>query len=255
MTERPTGATILVPIDYYGVSPATLDMLVRIAGQLNRRLLGLVLESSRLQRVAELPFATEILLGSGQERRLERDYLNRCSSLVAADTRRRLLELARQARIELSFEDDHGDRWHAALTRGGTPDIFIPPRQRWHRPSATGTPARPLIPRLGVLLTGGAADAHTVATALALEQAGLVGRAYLLSTRRPDPATVAPLLHGRTPTVLQHGVATDLASLLSLLRRSPYDLLLVHREVLADIPPAQLEAAMEDAGGQVMIVA
>lgn len=255
MTERPSGATILVPIDYHGVSPATLDMLVRIAGQLNRGLLGLVLENPRLQRIAELPFTTEILLGSGQERRLERDYLNRRSSLAAADTRRRLLELARQARIELSFEDDHGDRWHAALTRDGTLDVFIPPRQRWHRPTATGTAPRRLIPRLGVLLTGGATDARIVTTALALEQAGLVGRAYILSARRPDPATVAPLLHGRAPGTLQQGVATDPASLLSLLRRSPYDLLLVHREALSAIPPVQLESALEDAGGQVMVVA
>jgi hypothetical protein len=255
MTERPPGTTILVPIDYQGVSPATLDMLVHIAGQLNRRLLGLVLEGSRLQRVAELPFATEILLGSGQERRLERDHLSRRSSLVAADTRRRLLELAQQARIELSFEDDHGDRWHAALTRGGTLDIFIPPRQRWHRPATSNSPARSLIPRLGILLAAGAADARTVATALALEQAGLVGRAYLLSARRPDPAMVASLLHGRAPSVLQQGVATDPASLLSLLRRSPYDLLLVHREALTAIPADQLEAALEDAGGQVMVVA
>lgn len=254
MTEQPEGATILVPIDYHGVSPATLDMLVRIAGKLNRRLLGLVLESQRLQRVADLPFATEILLGSGQERRLERDPLNRRSSRVADDTRRRLLELARQARIELSFEDDHGDRWHAALTREGSLDLFIPPRARWHRPSTAGG-ARPLIPRLGILLNGGAMDTRMVATALALEQAGLVGRAFLLSGGRPDPAMVAPLLRGRVPGVLQQGVATDPASLMSLLRRSPYDLLLVHREALTAIPPMQLEAALEDAGGQVMVVA
>ena len=254
MTEQPAGATILVPIDYHGVSPATLDMLVRIAGQLNRRLLGLVLESQRLQRVADLPFATEILLASGQERRLEREHLNRRSSRVAADTRRCLLELARQARIELSFEDDHGDRWHAALTRERSLDVFIPPRERWHRPAATGG-ARLLIPRLGILLTGSAMDASSVAIALALEQAGLVGRVYLLSSRRADPATVAPLLHGRAPSVLQQGVPTDPANLLSLLRRSPYDLLLVHREALAEIPPMQLEAALDDAGSQVMVVA
>ena len=42
---------------------------------------------------------------------------------------------------------------------------------------------------------------------------------------------------------------------MSLLRRSPYDLLLVHREALTAIPPMQLEAALEDAGGQVMVVA
>lgn len=255
MTERQATSTILVPIDYHGISPAALELLVHIAGQLNRRLLGLVLQNPRLQRIAELPFTTEILLASGQERRMERDYLTRRASLVAGDTRRRLLEAAQKARIELTFEDDHGERWHAALARDGALDLFIPPRQRWHRSLPAPAGARAPIPRLGVLLTGGATDKRVVATAVALEQAGLVGRAYLLSARHADAATFAPLLRGPTPGVLQPGVATDPASLLALLRNSPYDLLLVHRESLTHLPPVQLEAALDDAGGQVMVIA
>ena len=253
MTEEQPRATILVPIDNQGVNPATLELLVHIAQHLDRRLLGLILENPHLQRVAELPFTTEILLGTGMERSLERDHLSRCHSLVAADTRRRLLELARQARIELSFEEDRGERWFAALARADNPDFFILPRRRWQNPGTGMSLQRRAIARLGLLM-GGSLDQRLVATALALEEAGLVGSVYALYPGKPDLDTCAPLLLGRAPCHVQSGAPTDAAGLTNLIRRSPYDLLIMGRERLAEIPAKVLDAALEAAGGQVMVV-
>jgi len=254
MADQRTQTTLLVPIDNQGVNPATLELLVHIAQQLDRRLLGLILENPRLQRVAELPFTTEILLGSGVERSLERDHLSRHHSQVAADTRRRLLALARQARIELSFEEDRGERWNAALARAGELDIFMLPRRRWQSPDARRTLDGRAIRRLGLLMGNGDFDSRLVTTALALEEAGLVGSVYALYPGKPDTETCSPLLRGRAPCLVQSGAPTDTAALTSLIRRSPYDLLIIGRQRLANIPTQMLDAALEAAGGQVMVV-
>ena len=254
MTEDQARAAILVPIDNQGVNPATLELLVHIAQQLDRRLLGLILENPHLQRVAALPFTTEILLGTGVERSLERDHLSRHHSQVAADTRRRLLALARQARIELNFEEDRGERWHAALARADQLDIFMLPRRRWQNPGATVTRDRRPINRLGLLMGGGDLDHRLVTTALALEEAGLVGSVYALYPGKPDMDTCAPLLLGRARCHVQSGAPTDAAGLTNLIRRSPYDLLIMSRERLANIRAEILDAALEAAGGQVMVV-
>lgn len=254
MSDSQTRTTILIPIDYHGVSPTTLDTLVHIARLLNRRLLGLILDSPRLQRVAQLPFTTEILLASGTERSLARDHLSRYQSQLAAQTRRRLLDLAQQARIELSFENDQGERWHAALARNGESDIFIPPRSRWQNPPTPGRRTSPAIPRLGLFLGGGELDRRLVTTALALEQAGLVGSVYVLSPGKPDLDLCAPLLRARARCYLQSGAPRDAAGVANLIRRSQYDLLIIPRDRIAAIPPAVLDAALEEAGGQVMVV-
>lgn len=254
MSENHTQATILVPIDNQGVSPATLELLVHVAQQLDRRLLGLILENPRLQRVAELPFTTEILLGTGVERSLERDHLSRHHSQVAAETRRRLLALARQARIELSFEEDRGERWNAALARADELDIFMLPRRRWQSAGAHASRSRPAIPRLGLLMDGGDLDCRLVTTALALEEAGLVGSVYALYPGKPNMDTCAPLLQGRARCYAQSGAPVDAAGLINLVRRSQYDLLIMGRDRLLNIPAELLDAALEAAGGQVMVV-
>ncbi|TDG12811.1 hypothetical protein E2F43_14710 [Seongchinamella unica] len=254
MNDNQTRTTLLVPIDNQGVNSATLELLVHIAQQLDRRLLGLILENPRLQRVAELPFTTEILLGSGVERSLERDHLSRHHGQVAADIRRRLLALARQARIELSFEEDCGERWNAALARAGEQDIFMLPRRRWQFTDARSAVNSRVIARLGLLMGNDELDRRLVTTALALEEAGLVASVYALYPGRPNMETCAPLLLGRARCHVQSGAPTDAASLANLIRRSPYDLLILGRQRLANIPPDILSAALEAAGGQIMVV-
>ena len=91
-------------------------------------------------------------------------------------------------------------------------------------------------------------------TTLALEEAGLVGDVYVLFSGRPDPDLLAALLRGKAHCHLQAGIRLDATSLTGLIRRSPYDLLIIPRDALANIPDHALDAALEEAGGQVMIV-
>jgi hypothetical protein len=254
MTEPTHRRTILVPIDLHGINRSTLETLVRIARQLDRGVLGLLLEDVRLQQVADLPFTSEITLSGGHERSLLRDHLSQRLSLVSADTRRRLSELARRNKVELSFENAAGARWHTALERDGQLDIFFPARQRWHLVGA-GYPGRgSIIKRLGVVLPQNHSCARVIDTAGTLVEAGLIGDIYVLSNRPPLPEQLHNLYRPGHQVRLQTNFSCDTANLTALIHHSPYDLLLLPRECLQGIPPDALEAALDKSGGQVLII-
>lgn len=178
--------TILVPIDLHGITRDAMETVVRLARQLDRPLLGLVLEDVRLQQVAALPFATEITLLGGRERSLLRDHLSQRHSLVSGDSRRLLHELAHREQVELVFETSSGTRLHCALERGGQLDVFFPARQRWQR----ARPSRPAngrpFQRLGLVLAGCEQDARVLEAAALLLRAQLVADVYVLSVGRLD---------------------------------------------------------------------
>ena len=245
---------ILVPIDLHGINRATLETLVRIARQLDRALLGLLLEDIRLQRVADLPFTTEITLSGARERSLLRDHLSQRHSAVTADTQRLLDILAKQDSVELSFEDAVGARWHSALEREGPLDIFFPARIRWHRvhPPAGRRPA--VIRRLGVGLPRNRDHSSALDCAAVLMQAGLVGDVYVLCHRPPAPEELRALYHSGHQVRLQTNFSGDPAAILSLIRHSPYDLVIMSRESLDNIPPTSLDNALDESGGQVLVV-
>lgn len=254
MTEPNGRRSILVPIDLHGVNRSTLETLVRIARQLDRRLLGLLLEDSLLQQAADLPFTTEITLRGGLERSLLRDHLSARHSLVNTDTRRQLNELAERDQVPLSFENAAGARWHTALARDGHLDIFFPARQRWHAATAVYPGRGGIIKRLGVVLPPSQDYSRLINTAAALLEAGLVGDIYVLSRRPPLPEQLHDLYRPGHQVRLQANFSCDAASLAGLIRQSPYDLLMLPRECLQGIPPDLLEAALDKSGGQVLIV-
>ena len=254
MTEPTQRRTILVPIDLHGINRSTLETLVRIARQLDRGVLGLLLEDVRLQQVADLPFTCEITLSGGHERSLLRDHLSQRLSLVSADTRRCLSELASRNKVEINFEDAAGARWHTALERDGQLDIFFPARQRWHLPES-GHPGRSgIIKRLGVVLPQNQSCVSVIDTAGTLVEAGLVGDIYVLSNRPPLPEQLHNLYRPGHQVRLQTNFSCDAANLAALIHHSPYDLLLLPRDCLQGIPPDVLEAALDKSGGQVLII-
>jgi len=254
---------ILVPIDLHGINRGTLEILVLLAHRLDRRLLGLFLDNQRLQQVAELPFTTEIVLTSGRERGLVRNELDQRHSAVVEQTRKQLHELAARDRVELTFENAAGDRMHTALERDGHLDIFFPARQRW-RLVSTG----PLLPRtaptqrvrpqpirrLGVLLDQGRQDQKVMDTAHGLIAAGLVAQVYVLSNKGLAPEQMKQLSHTGTRACVQSNLNMEPAKITALIRNSSYDLLILPRSCLLEIPPAALDAALEETPGQVLVL-
>lgn len=246
--------SILVPIDLHGINRESLETLVRIASQLNRGLLGLMLEDIRLQRVAALPFATEITLIGGQERSLLRDHLSQRHSLVSTDTRRLLHELADRNRVELTFENAAGTRLHTALERDGQLDIFFPARQRWQLVAATRRVADRPIRRLGIVLAKSAQDRHVIETTRMLLQAGLTSDVYILSVGPLDRAQVEELYRPGSRICVQGNLSCDPATITRLIHQSSYDLLLLPRDCLQGIPPEVVDTALDKAGGQVLVI-
>ncbi len=253
-TEAGKPRSILIPIDLYGVNRDALETLVRIASQLHCSLLGLLLEDIRLQRVADLPFATEITLIGGQERSLLRDHLSQRHTLVTTDTRRLLNELADRNRVELHFENAAGTRLHTALERDGQLDIFFPARQRWQLVAATQPRSGRAIRRLGIVLARSRQDRNVVETTRMLLQAGLVADVYVLSVGPLDRAQEEILYRPGCRICVQANLKCDPTTITSLIRKSPYDLLLLPRDCLRGIEPEVIDAALEKSGGQVLVI-
>ena len=254
MNESGLRRCILLPIDLHGINRNTLETVVRIASLLDRKVLGLLLEDMRLQQVADLPFTTEITLDSGREKSFLRDHLSQRHDLISGEARRLLHELAKSHQVELSFEDACGRRWPSALARDGHQDIFLPPRRRWHdRVPASGKKTYG-IRRLGAVLPHGLEDEHIVATAAALVQADLVGDVYLLTRRPLLPEQLHQLYRQGHQVRLQANFSCSTQDLVTLIRQSPYDLLLLPGACLHGIAPADLDAALDKASGQILII-
>ncbi len=248
--DAETGTTILVPIDLYGITPVVLKSLVGIARDLNSSLLGLELKDERLQQAATLPFTTEIVLDSGRERGLLPTQLEARHSRAARDTRAGLLTLARQAQVKLVFEQVTGTRLPDLLARYGQLDVFIPPRRRWQ---LTRQRARVAIPRVAVLLTGGAGDTRVLQAAQALVDTGEVGELYPLTTGNLG-AKAAELRPGRTRVLPCASIGHAAGAVERLLRQSPYDLLILPRDCLQQLPPAMAEQILSSSPGQLLLV-
>lgn len=254
MSEPRLRRSILVPIDLHGVNRHTLETLVRIARQLDRSLLGLLLEDIHLQQVADLPFTTEITLGSGRERSLVRDHLSQRHNLIRSDARRQLNDLATSNQVELQFEDAAGARWTAVLERDGHQDIFLPPRARWHTQPHVPAGKRQPIKRMGVVLPPGEPDTRVLAAAAALIKADLVGDIYILSRVPPVPEDLHDLYRTGHQVRLQSNFHCSTQSLSALIHRCPYDLLILPGECLREIPATQLEAVLDESPSQVLII-
>lgn len=254
MNEPGVRRCILVPIDLHGINRTTLETLVRIASLLDRKVLGLILEDTRLQQVADLPFTTEITLEGGRERSFLRDHLSQRQSQISTQARRQLDELAASHHVELSFEDARGKRWTSARERDGHQDIFLPPRNHWHGQAHTSGARHYNIRRMGVVLPHGLKDDNVIAVATALVKADLAGDVYLITGRPPLPEQLHALYRRGHQVRLQSNVTCSTENLLGLIRQSPYDLLLLPGASLQDIPPVELDTALDRANGQILII-
>lgn len=251
MTNEPR---ILIPIDLHRISTDKLETLVKIASLLRRGVLGLILEDLQLQQVADLPFTTEVSLSTGRERTLLRDHLSRRGSTINLGTRKLLLEIAARQQVELSFEEACGHRLHCALERDGGLDVFFPARQHWQHPRPPGRPAIHAINRLLLVLPSAAWGQRVLAVADSLLRARLVGHTHAMTSGDFDLAQLAKLpVQGHSLTV-QTQAPLDANSLLQLIKRSPYDLMLIPRACLSTVPVADLDAALAVASGQTMFI-
>lgn len=253
MTKNRTGQ-ILVPIDLHQIRRENLETLIAIARHIQRGVLGLLLEDLRLQQIADLPFTTEITLSGARERSLVRDHLSRRYLRTTGSTRQLLLELAERDAVELNFEETSGHRLRCALERDGGVDIFFPPRHQWQRELSGARSNRAPLRKLGMLLPSDPQGQRALHISTALLQSGMVEEVHALIGPHFNSAALASLPLKGQRLFVQRDVSLDCEGVLRLIRRSPYDLLLLPREALEGIPPAELDAALEVASGQVLVL-
>ena len=245
---------ILVPIDAHGVDRATIETLVALARKLGRGLLGMVLDNARLQRVAELPFTTEIVLAGGKERALRGEQLNRYGEKIISEARHLLGELATRQQVSITFEYARGERLPALLKRSGPVDIFLPRRLRWHALAVSYVPYQIPVKALGVALSGGAEDKAVIAAAGALLGLGQANQVYILARGEPARERVAAWSRPGVRVCVQSRLPGDPVALAQLIAQSPYELLILPRLVVANMAPALLDKALDAAAGQVLLV-
>jgi hypothetical protein len=244
---------LLVPIDEFGIDRLALAALVDTAQRLDRAVLGLLLESPRLQQVAALPFTTEVTLSGARERDFRGDEFRAHGSRAVAEARRLLTELAGQRRVTLRFEYCVGERLSAVLSRDGNLDIFLPRRAGEAAPRSPG--ALPDAPeRIGLVLGGGAGDTGVIAAANALARHGRRRELYLLSNRLPPPEMLQALDTSDARLYCHPHMTLEPDALLKLIRQSGYALLIIPRQALSGIGAGELERAMDAAAGQVLLV-
>jgi hypothetical protein len=250
ITER---RGIVLPIDAHGINRLTLERVVTLARQLDRSLLGLILDSPDLRRIAELPFTTEITLDSGQERSLSERYKPGHGNGVSR-TRLLLDELAARDRVELRFEEAAADRLEAAFANDRRLDIFFPARTRWQLANSSYYGGLKAFRTLAVVLTGGEDDEPVLAMAGALLLLEPPAQVCLYCCGEPSETVLHRLAVGGVRLYVQSNFSRNAAALPELIQRSVYDLLLLPRSVAADVPLARLQLALDSASGQVLVV-
>jgi len=251
ITER---RDIVLPIDAHGISRVALERLVTLARQLDRSLLGLMLDSPDLRRIAELPFTTEIALDSGQERSFAGRYK---SGTGAGASRTRLLldELAARDRVELRFEEVAADRLEAAFADDRQFDVFFPARARWQLASSSYSRGLGSFRTLAVMLTGGKDDEPVLAMASALLLLEPPAQVCLYCCGEPSENALQHLAGSGVRLCVQPNFSSSAAAALpELIQRSAYDLLLLPRNAAANVPLPLLQAALDSASGQVLVV-
>lgn len=250
ITER---RGIVLPIDAHGINRVTLERVVTLARQLDRSLLGLMLDSPDLRRIAELPFTTEIALDSGQERSVAGRYKAGTGN-GASRTRLLLDELAARDRVELRFEEVAADRLEAAFAGDRRLDVFFPARTRWQLASSTYYRGPRSFRTLAVMLTGGEGDEPVLAMASALLLLEPPAQICLYCCGEPSENALQRLTGSGVRLCVQSNFSSNAAALPELIQRSAYDLLLLPRNAAANVPPPLLQSALDSASGQVLVV-
>ena len=97
-------------------------------------------------------------------------------------------------------------------------------------------------------------DNAVVETARLLQKSGLVGEMYVISTGALDRKLLDSLYQPGGRICVQANLHSDPATIGRLIRQSPYDLLLLPRDCLQGIAPEALEAVLDKASGQVLVI-
>ncbi|QKT03955.1 hypothetical protein HUS23_09065 [Ectothiorhodospiraceae bacterium 2226] len=124
---------IRLTLDGAAGARAALQTAVTLARQFQADLEAMLVQHVALGRAAGLPFAAEVSLFAGAERRLNAPTMQRQLHAVAAEVHVLLAELAAPARINWSLHTLTRSRWETVLTEPDEPGVLVVGHQERHR--------------------------------------------------------------------------------------------------------------------------
>jgi len=122
---------ILVALDTSPSSQAALEAAVALAERVKAEVFGLFVEDVDLLRVAESPYAREVLYPSAQEGRLTRGVLERRLRIQAEQARRALMAAAQRANVPCTFLCVRGKVSSELLAAAAKTDLVAIGRLGW----------------------------------------------------------------------------------------------------------------------------
>lgn len=131
---------VLLALDVAGAPPAALSYAVTLAARFEADLEAMLLAQAELTRVATLPFATEVSLLAGMERRLDAALMQRSLQGTTARLRAVMAELAGPARVRWSLQVAGGPGWEALLAELGEGSLLVRAHHGHHVPAAGAQP-------------------------------------------------------------------------------------------------------------------
>jgi len=139
--NEPALRRVLLALDAAGPSPAAISFAVTLAARFEAELDTLLLTQAELARAAALPFASEISLVAGMERRLDTALIQRSLQSLAERVRATMTRIATPVRVHWSLELAAWPDWEKRLAQPISGSLFVlshptghtGPRESTHR--------------------------------------------------------------------------------------------------------------------------
>jgi hypothetical protein len=122
---EPRQRRILLGLDAVGPSVPAISFAVTLAAHLQAQLDTMLLTQAGLARAAALPFATEISLLAGLERRLDDPMIRRSLQALSARLRLTMTQLAGPEQVRWSLQLAGWADWEALLARPAEGSLFV----------------------------------------------------------------------------------------------------------------------------------
>lgn len=237
---------ILVPIDIYGIDQETLEALVMMAERLGSGLFGLFIRDMLLQQVAELPFTTEVIRATGEERALQSDHLERRSRELRLSVESRFNQYVSTRKISCRFDYAEGRRSLNELLEQGC-DVFFPARRR------AGPVAGGNYRRVKLVYDAGPESVRAVDIVHALIRNGHTREVVLIATRGVPRVLVSGLVEAGVRVYIDYEATVAGGVEQLLFRRPASDLLLLPRSLIGE-NTGGLESALVRMVSSVLVV-
>lgn len=254
-------AEIFVAIDMQGISRASLEAVVSIAERVKAGLVGLFIEDLLLQKVAELPFTTEVVKSTGEERELFSERLQHHNQRLLTAVQRLFEEctLARQVRSRFEVREH---RVPVAALVNQVSGVYIPANRRLYRQahfhgaySSRGFPSADTSQRVKLLYDDGPQAGRALEMVVALVDAGLCHEVILVNLGSVPTRVLSDLSSHGARVFLVNENRQQQSVLRQIVDGVAVDLVVAPRSLLEGVDEKLLQGVLENSvsGGTLVV--